>query len=167
MVRNQSLAKAERLWHKPMIFKYEFIGIEFLTNHIHKEQRNRVKAERFRSFGCPNQFHPLVPKHQSSIDIIIVMLLRAKPQQYLALSNISNFLNCLKMVSSDSKIIIVGAGVFRLGTALWLARDGYKNITILIDVLLIRISTTLQIAVMEHPADINKVFQMACGEKLE
>ncbi|KAJ6141554.1 hypothetical protein N7470_009944 [Penicillium chermesinum] len=34
------------------------------------------------------------------------------------------------MVSSDDKIIIVGAGVFGLSTALWLSRSGYKNITI-------------------------------------
>ena len=34
------------------------------------------------------------------------------------------------MLSKDSKIIIVGGGVFGLSTALWLARAGYNDITI-------------------------------------
>ena len=34
------------------------------------------------------------------------------------------------MISPDSKVIIVGAGVFGLSTSLWLARGGYKNITV-------------------------------------
>jgi len=34
------------------------------------------------------------------------------------------------MVTQDSNIIVVGAGVFGLSTALWMARAGYKNIRV-------------------------------------
>jgi sarcosine oxidase / L-pipecolate oxidase len=34
------------------------------------------------------------------------------------------------MLTYDSEIIIVGSGVFGISTALWLARAGYKNITV-------------------------------------
>lgn len=34
------------------------------------------------------------------------------------------------MTTSESRVIIVGGGVFGLSTALWLARGGYKNVTI-------------------------------------
>lgn len=34
------------------------------------------------------------------------------------------------MSTSESRVIIVGGGVFGLSTALWLARDGYRNVTI-------------------------------------
>ena len=34
------------------------------------------------------------------------------------------------MTTPNSRIIIVGGGVFGLSTALHLARDGYKNVTI-------------------------------------
>ncbi|RSL78345.1 hypothetical protein CEP52_017639 [Fusarium oligoseptatum] len=34
------------------------------------------------------------------------------------------------MTTSDSQIIIVGAGIFGLSTSLWLARSGYKDVTV-------------------------------------
>lgn len=34
------------------------------------------------------------------------------------------------MTTSESRVIIVGGGVFGLSTALWLAKCGYKNVTI-------------------------------------
>lgn len=34
------------------------------------------------------------------------------------------------MTNPDSRVIIVGGGVFGLSTALWLARGGYQNVTI-------------------------------------
>lgn len=34
------------------------------------------------------------------------------------------------MTSPESRVIIVGGGVFGLSTALWLARGGYKDVTI-------------------------------------
>ena len=35
-----------------------------------------------------------------------------------------------KMTTPESRVIIVGGGVFGLSTALWLARGGYKDVTI-------------------------------------
>ncbi len=34
-------------------------------------------------------------------------------------------------VSHDSKILIIGSGVFGISTALWLARSGYQDVTVL------------------------------------
>lgn len=34
------------------------------------------------------------------------------------------------MTTVESRVIIVGAGVFGLSTALWIARSGYKNVTV-------------------------------------
>ena len=69
------------------------------------------------------------------------------------------------MVSSEDRIIIVGAGVFGLSTALWLSRSGYKNITIYdrcnFDQNLYDPSNGCDGA----SADINKVFRMAYGEE--
>lgn len=70
------------------------------------------------------------------------------------------------MVTHDSKIVIVGGGVFGLSTALWLARDGYQDITIFDRC---DFNETLY-----DPAngsdgassDINKVFRMAYGDQL-
>lgn len=70
------------------------------------------------------------------------------------------------MVTSNSKIIIVGGGVFGLSTALWMARGGYKDITIFdrcsFDTNYYNPSDGCDGA----SADINKVFRMAYGEKL-
>lgn len=163
MVRNRSLAKSERLWHKPMIFKYEFAGIEFLTDHIHKEQSNSVKAERTRSFGCPNQFHLPMPKHRSSIDIIIVMLLRAKPQQSSALSNFSNFSVvskwALPILKSSSLVLECSGSAPPCGSPAMVTRISL----FLTDVLSIRISRTLQMAVMDHPRTLTKSSEWLMG----
>jgi sarcosine oxidase/L-pipecolate oxidase len=71
------------------------------------------------------------------------------------------------MISTDSKIIIVGAGVFGLSTALWLARAGYNNIIVFdrceFDANYYNPSNGCDGA----SADINKVFRMAYGEKFE
>lgn len=71
------------------------------------------------------------------------------------------------MLSRDSQVIIVGGGVFGLSTALWLARDGYKNITIYdrcaFDTNFYDPSGGCDGA----SADINKVFRMAYADKVE
>ncbi len=71
------------------------------------------------------------------------------------------------MVSQDSSIIIVGGGVFGLSTALWLARDGYKNITIFDRCAFDKNFYNPQDGCDGASADINKVFRMAYGEKLK
>ncbi|KAH7379943.1 FAD dependent oxidoreductase [Cadophora sp. MPI-SDFR-AT-0126] len=70
------------------------------------------------------------------------------------------------MISSDSKIIIVGGGVFGLSTALWLARGGYKNITIFDRCAFDKNFYNPANGCDGASADINKVFRMAYGEKL-
>ncbi|KAJ5214943.1 hypothetical protein N7468_010622 [Penicillium chermesinum] len=69
------------------------------------------------------------------------------------------------MVSSDDKIIIVGAGVFGLSTALWLSRSGYKNITIFDRCTLDKNFYDPSNGCDGASADINKVFRMAYGEE--
>ncbi|KFX99697.1 hypothetical protein V490_01708 [Pseudogymnoascus sp. VKM F-3557] len=71
------------------------------------------------------------------------------------------------MISSDSKIIIVGAGVFGLSTALWLARDGYKNVTVFDRCAFDKNFYNPSNGCDGASADINKVFRMAYGEKLD
>ncbi|KAJ5155578.1 hypothetical protein N7492_008381 [Penicillium capsulatum] len=71
------------------------------------------------------------------------------------------------MVSSDSKIIILGAGVFGLSTALWLARHGYKNITVFDRTAFDRNYYNPSDGCDGASADINKVFRMAYGDKIQ
>ncbi|KND91998.1 L-pipecolate oxidase [Tolypocladium ophioglossoides CBS 100239] len=71
------------------------------------------------------------------------------------------------MVSSESKIIIVGAGVFGLSTAFWLAREGYKNITVFDRCAFDKNYYNPSNGCDGASADINKVFRMAYWGKLE
>lgn len=69
------------------------------------------------------------------------------------------------MVAKEDKIIIVGAGVFGLSTALWLSRDGYKNITIYDRCTVDKTFYDPSNGCDGASADINKVFRMAYGEE--
>lgn len=71
------------------------------------------------------------------------------------------------MISSDSKIIIVGGGVFGLSTALWLARSGYKNITVFDRCAFDKNHYNPSQGCDGASADLNKVFRMAYGENLK
>ncbi|PVH84076.1 FAD/NAD(P)-binding domain-containing protein [Cadophora sp. DSE1049] len=71
------------------------------------------------------------------------------------------------MISPDSSIIIVGGGVFGLSTALWLARGGYKNITIFDRCAFDKTFYDPSNGCDGASADINKVFRMAYREKLD
>ncbi|KAE9581499.1 L-pipecolate oxidase [Colletotrichum fructicola] len=70
------------------------------------------------------------------------------------------------MQSPDQKIIIIGAGVFGLSTALWLARGGYKDITIFDRCAFDKNFYDPSNGCDGASADINKVFRMAYGDKL-
>ncbi|ORY56985.1 FAD dependent oxidoreductase [Pseudomassariella vexata] len=70
------------------------------------------------------------------------------------------------MPSADSKIIIVGAGVFGLSTALWLARDGYKDITVFDRCAFDTNYYNPANGCDGASSDINKIFRMAYGDKL-
>ncbi|RVX67199.1 hypothetical protein B0A52_08633 [Exophiala mesophila] len=67
------------------------------------------------------------------------------------------------MVASESQIIIVGAGVFGLSTALWLARAGYKNITIFDRSPLDEGKYDPSKGCDGASADINKIFRTSYG----
>ncbi|KPM38583.1 hypothetical protein AK830_g8002 [Neonectria ditissima] len=71
------------------------------------------------------------------------------------------------MLCHDSEIIIVGGGVFGLSTALWLARGGYRNITIFDRCAFGKNWYNPAKGCDGASADINKVFRMAYGEKLD
>ncbi|KAJ0330534.1 hypothetical protein COL922a_012432 [Colletotrichum nupharicola] len=70
------------------------------------------------------------------------------------------------MQSLDQKIIIIGAGVFGLSTALWIARGGYKDITIFDRCAFDKNFYDPSNGCDGASADINKVFRMAYGDKL-
>ncbi|KAI1619319.1 FAD dependent oxidoreductase [Exophiala viscosa] len=70
------------------------------------------------------------------------------------------------MLSHDSKIIIVGGGVFGLSTGLWLARDGYDNITIFDRCPLDNGHYSPFAGCDGASADINKTFRTGYGKEL-
>lgn len=69
------------------------------------------------------------------------------------------------MTAPDSKIIIVGAGVFGLSTALWLARSGYRHITVFDRCDFDKSNYDPLNGCDGASADINKVFRMTYGKK--
>lgn len=71
------------------------------------------------------------------------------------------------MPSSNSKIIIVGAGVFGLTTALWLARGGYKDITVFDRCAFDSNYYDPANGCDGASSDLNKIFRMAYGDKKE
>lgn len=71
------------------------------------------------------------------------------------------------MISQDSEIIIVGAGVFGLSTSLWLARSGYKNITVFDRCQFDKNNYDPLNGCDGASADINKVFRTSYGKERE
>ncbi|KAK4496048.1 hypothetical protein PRZ48_013317 [Zasmidium cellare] len=69
------------------------------------------------------------------------------------------------MTSREPEIIIVGAGVFGLSTALWLARDGYKNITVFDRADYDARNYDPGYGCSAASADINKIFRTAYGDQ--
>lgn len=69
------------------------------------------------------------------------------------------------MVDKDSKIILVGSGVFGLSNALHLASNGYKNVTVFDRLDLEAQRFTLLNGSDTASADINKVFRAQYAEK--
>lgn len=70
------------------------------------------------------------------------------------------------MVTANSKVIIVGGGVSGLSTALWLARGGYRDITVFDRCPFDKNFYNPSNGCDGASADLNKVFRMAYGEKL-
>lgn len=70
------------------------------------------------------------------------------------------------MVTAHSKIIIVGGGVFGLSTALWLARGGYKDVTVFDRCAFDKNLYSPSDGCDGASSDLNKVFRMAYGDRL-
>jgi sarcosine oxidase/L-pipecolate oxidase len=71
------------------------------------------------------------------------------------------------MISQESNIIIVGAGVFGLSTALWLGRSGYKNVTVFDRCAFDKNHYNPLNGCDGASSDINKVFRTAYGSQTE
>ncbi|KAF3002357.1 hypothetical protein E8E14_007986 [Neopestalotiopsis sp. 37M] len=71
------------------------------------------------------------------------------------------------MLTYDSKIIIVGGGVFGLTTALWLARSGYHSVTIFDRCQFDENYYNPADGCDGASSDLNKVFRMAYGDRLD
>lgn len=70
------------------------------------------------------------------------------------------------MTSPNSKVIIVGAGVFGLSTSLWLARAGYRDVTVFDRCNFEETNYNPANGGCDGASsDINKVFRMTYGTK--
>ncbi|KAL3476717.1 FAD dependent oxidoreductase [Aspergillus californicus] len=69
------------------------------------------------------------------------------------------------MSTPTSSVIIVGAGVFGLSTALWLSRSGYKNVTVYDRQPFDRSFYNPAAGCDSASADINKIFRATYGTK--
>jgi sarcosine oxidase / L-pipecolate oxidase len=70
------------------------------------------------------------------------------------------------MVDKDSKIIVVGGGVFGLSTSLWLARGGYRDITVFDRCQFDKNFYNPADGCDGASADLNKIFRISYAEKL-
>ena len=68
--------------------------------------------------------------------------------------------------SKDSKIIIVGAGVFGLSNALHLAKNGYRNVTVFDRLDMNQNHYTFLEGADTASADLNKIFRAEYGDKV-
>lgn len=69
------------------------------------------------------------------------------------------------MTTPDSKVIIVGAGVFGLSTSLWLSRAGYKDVTVFDRSEFDKTNYNPANGNDGASSDINKIFRMTYGDK--
>ena len=72
----------------------------------------------------------------------------------------------MSSIESDSRIIVVGAGVFGLSTALWLARAGYRDITV-IDMQDVSDSGYDPGNIDSASADLNKIIRFSYGSEIQ
>ncbi|KAL4916508.1 FAD dependent oxidoreductase [Aspergillus aurantiobrunneus] len=69
------------------------------------------------------------------------------------------------MTTPNSRVIVVGAGVFGLSTALWLARSGYKNVTVFDRQAFDKSHYNPADGCDGASADINKIFRATYGSQ--
>lgn len=70
-------------------------------------------------------------------------------------------------ISHDSKILIVGSGVFGISTALWLARSGYKDVTVFDMQDTQSSGYDPSQGVDSASADLNKIIRFSYGDEIE
>ncbi|KAI0879981.1 FAD dependent oxidoreductase [Annulohypoxylon maeteangense] len=70
-------------------------------------------------------------------------------------------------ISSSSKILIVGSGVFGISTALWLARSGYGDVTVLDMQDTANTAYDPSCGVDSASADLNKIIRFSYGSEIE
>lgn len=69
------------------------------------------------------------------------------------------------MTGPESRVIIIGGGVFGLSTALWLARGGYRDVTIFDRCAFDKTFYNPADGCDGASADINKIFRATYGTK--
>ena len=72
----------------------------------------------------------------------------------------------MPLIQPSSRIIIVGAGVFGLSTALWLARAGYQDVTVL-DMQDTATACYSPSVIDSASADINKIIRFSYGSEID
>ncbi|ORY71122.1 FAD dependent oxidoreductase [Pseudomassariella vexata] len=70
-------------------------------------------------------------------------------------------------LNPNSKILIVGSGVFGISTALWLARSGYRDVTVLDMQDTETAGYDPAVGIDSASADINKIIRFSYGEEIE
>jgi glycine/D-amino acid oxidase-like deaminating enzyme len=70
------------------------------------------------------------------------------------------------MMTKDSKIVVVGGGVFGLSTSLWLARGGYRDVTVFDRCQFDKNFYNPADGCDGASADLNKIFRISYAEKL-
>lgn len=70
-------------------------------------------------------------------------------------------------LNHDSKILIVGSGVFGISTALWLARSGYKDVTVFDMQDTFSSGYDPYAGIDSASADLNKIIRFSYGEEIE
>ncbi|OTA96211.1 hypothetical protein M434DRAFT_393066 [Hypoxylon sp. CO27-5] len=73
----------------------------------------------------------------------------------------------MSAINPSSKIIIVGSGVFGISTALWLARSGYKDVTVLDMQDTAATAYDPLAGVDSASADLNKIIRFSYGDEIE
>ncbi|OTA56649.1 FAD dependent oxidoreductase [Hypoxylon sp. EC38] len=73
----------------------------------------------------------------------------------------------MSAINPSSKIIIVGSGVFGISTALWLARSGYKDVTVLDMQDTATTAYDPLAGVDSASADLNKIIRFSYGDEIE
>jgi sarcosine oxidase / L-pipecolate oxidase len=82
----------------------------------------------------------------------------------------STYLQCLTAIMSikhDSRILVVGSGVFGISTALWLARSGYRDITVFDMQDTYAAGYNPAAGIDSASADLNKIIRFSYGDEIE